>query len=163
VESKLDAKPTVFLGLDQSYGGFGFAALHQNGSADFHLWNFTKNKGGDAERLLIIYNMLSHHFWALEREYNVVVVMEGYAHGAKFNREKLGELGGIVKAAVYEIYKKEPIIVPPTVLKKFVTGKGNAKKEDMVKAVEERWIAGIDDHNLADAYGLARYAMENHK
>lgn len=162
MESKLDAKPTVWLGIDQSYGGFGFVVLEEDGSGEVECWDFTKNKKGDAERLLVIFDMLVHKFWELERKYTVVMAMEGYAHGAKFNREKLGELGGIVKLAFYDVFKQDPIIVPPTVLKKFVTGKGNASKDEMIKGVTEKWSTDIKgNHNIADAYGLARYVKEN--
>lgn len=154
-------KPELWIGIDQSYSGFGLVALTKDGIYDKQLWNFTKNKKGDFERLKIISDMLVWHFYRYQEQFNCNVAMEGYAHGAKFNREKLGELGGIVKVAVYDVFKKDALIVAPTVLKKFVTGKGTASKDDMVASVNSKWRAGIMDHNVADAFGLAQYLKEN--
>jgi Holliday junction resolvasome RuvABC endonuclease subunit len=55
----------------------------------------------------------------------------------------------------------EPIIVPPTVLKKYVTGKGNASKAQMMEGVAKKWGPQFDNDNLADAYALAQYCKES--
>lgn len=43
-------------------------------------------------------------------------------------------------------------------LKKFVTGKGNANKDEMVARVRERWKMEVVDDNEADSVGLLFYA-----
>jgi len=50
------------------------------------------------------------------------------------------------------------IIVAPTTLKKFVTGKGNVGKDVMMLETYKRYGESFSDNNLADAYGLARCA-----
>jgi crossover junction endodeoxyribonuclease RuvC len=50
-------------------------------------------------------------------------------------------------------------IVPPTALKKFITGRGNSKKDIMLKEVFKKFGADYNDDNLCDAYCLAKYAM----
>lgn len=100
-------------------------------------------------------------FTQLQDYYDEVhVAMEGYANGRKFNREKLGELGGIVKLSHATVFGIDPTIVPPTSLKKFVAGKGTASKNDMVKSVQAKWNKDVKNHNIADAYGLAEYIKE---
>lgn len=47
--------------------------------------------------------------------------------------------------------------VPAATLKKWTTGKGNAKKPEMLAKVRERWRQ-VDDHNEADAIALLHYA-----
>lgn len=49
--------------------------------------------------------------------------------------------------------------VPPAELKKWTTGKGNAKKSAMVEAVARRFGRRIDDEDEADAYALLQYAL----
>ena len=44
----------------------------------------------------------------------------------------------------------------PTQIKKFITGRGNAKKDVIIREVYKRWGFETDDHNIADAYGLAQ-------
>ena len=148
---------SLFLGLDQSYSGFGLVVLdetghcHQKTLLKYPLNNF-KTEG---ERLVKIYDDLIQYFSIhFNSGAEIHIAMEGYAFGAKLNREKLGELGGIVKLASRMVLYQDPISVPPTTLKQYVTGSGKASKEDMVAAVQQ-WDESITDNNLADAYGLA--------
>lgn len=146
-----------YVGIDQSYSGFGFVVLddkghcHQKTLRKYDLKKFD----GEAARLVQIYNdLLTFFSFYAALGIPVHVSMEGYAYGAKLNREKLGELGGIVKLATRLVLYSEPTSVPPTTLKQFATGNGRATKEQMVKAVQE-FDPEITNDNLADAYLLA--------
>ena len=90
---------------------------------------------------------------------NSIVFIEGYAFGAKGDSAiSLGELGGVIRTSLYEA--GFPYIeVPPTVLKKFITGKGNAPKEIMLKEVYKLFKFDTDNNNLADAYALAQFGL----
>ena len=52
-------------------------------------------------------------------------------------------------------------IVTPGELKKFITGKGQAKKDLILLNVFKRWGVEFDNSDLADAYGLSRMALED--
>jgi Holliday junction resolvasome RuvABC endonuclease subunit len=150
------------IGIDQSYTGFGFVVLdetgqcHQKTLRKYELKRFD----GESDRLSHIYTDLTFFFaYALSLSSDVRVFMEGYAYGAKLNREKLGELGGIVKLAVRHVLHTDPVSVPPTTLKQFATGSGKASKEQMVTAVQQ-FDPEITNDNLADAYLLALYGTE---
>jgi Holliday junction resolvasome RuvABC endonuclease subunit len=81
--------------------------------------------------------------------------MEGYAFGSQM-ANMLGELGAVVKMTLYE-FGVYPLIVPPTNLKKYVTGKGNGiSKSQMLLYVYKKWGADISDDNAADSYALAK-------
>jgi crossover junction endodeoxyribonuclease RuvC len=43
-------------------------------------------------------------------------------------------------------------------LKKYATGKGTAKKQEMLLQMYKRWGVEFNDDNAADAYALARLA-----
>jgi Holliday junction resolvasome RuvABC endonuclease subunit len=147
----------LYIGIDQSYSGFGLVVLDENmNSHQKSLLKYPKKANQtEAQRLVKIYDDLLMYFsMHLSSGAEVHIAMEGYAFGAKLNREKLGELGGIVKLASRLVLQQDPISVPPTILKQYVTGKGTATKEEMVLAVQ-KWDAEITDNNLADAYGLA--------
>lgn len=153
------AKFRFFMGLDQSYGGFGIVILDSKGIIQEHeLMKFTK-KDGDGERLRIISDYLQQLFTIYRARYpNIHITMEGYSFESKLNREKLGELGGVVKLAVHDVFNMEPTCIPPTTLKKFLTGKGNASKELMVSTIQQTYPE-ISNNNIADALGLALYAI----
>lgn len=148
---------SLFVGLDQSYSGFGFVVLDETGHCHqktLMKYPATKFKS-DSERLARIYDDLCMYLNIHKSSgANIVVGMEGYSYGSKLNREKLGELGGIVKLAIYHTLGAVPESIPPKSLKSFMTGSGNASKEDMVNAVQ-KLDPEITNHNLADAYSVA--------
>lgn len=85
-----------------------------------------------------------------------LVVIEGYAYAGKFNNSLQYELGACIRMRLYE-RSVSFVEVPPTSLKKFVTGKGNAKKDLMLLGVYKRWDFDTEDDNEADAFGLAKF------
>ena len=52
----------------------------------------------------------------------------------------------------------EHTAVWPGTLKKFTTGKGNAKKGEMIEAARKRWAPWLRDDNETDAIALLEYA-----
>jgi len=50
----------------------------------------------------------------------------------------------------------------PTELKKFITGKGNAKKQIIIQQVYKKYGIEFEDDNLADAFVLAKMAEAAH-
>lgn len=80
--------------------------------------------------------------------------IEGYAYSSKGAVFNLGELGGVLRLALYK--RGIPTIeVPPTYLKKFITGKGNAPKNIVIKEVYKKYDVDVDDDNDSDAVALA--------
>lgn len=87
------------------------------------------------------------------------VAIEGYAFGAKGAVFNLGELGGVLRLEVYK--RGLPLIeVPPTTLKKHITGKGTSAKQVMIKDLYKNFDIDTNDDNDADAISLAIVAQE---
>lgn len=85
-----------------------------------------------------------------------LIVVEGYAYVRNVSSFiTLVEVGTVIRSAMYQA-DMDWVEVPPTVLKKFATGKGNAKKEDMLAAVTSRWGFKSYSHDIVDAYALAQ-------
>jgi crossover junction endodeoxyribonuclease RuvC len=88
-----------------------------------------------------------------------VAVIEGYAFANKFTLVTLVEIGAILRLCLHE--SGIPwYYCPPSVLKKYATGKGNAKKPQVASSVESRWgfVAPSDD--VVDAYVLAKIGLD---
>jgi len=89
---------------------------------------------------------------------DAVVFVEGYNFGAPratSTLASLGELGGVVRLMLWE-RGVTYVEIPPSVLKKFATGRGNASKEEVLieavkRAPSDMVIAGND---TADAWWL---------
>lgn len=86
------------------------------------------------------------------------IIIEGYGFARTQNIIPLIEIGTVMR---YNLWTDgyNYIDVPPTSLKKFVTGKGNVKKEQMLKEVFKRFHIDCYSSDEADAVGLAYFGM----
>jgi Holliday junction resolvasome RuvABC endonuclease subunit len=139
----------VYLGIDQSYGGFAITAYKDHESYYTEVYK-SDLRGVDRLRDIQAHVMNWLH------EFNNIqdVAMEGYAFGSQM-ANMLGELGGMVKLTLrdFGIY---PLIVPPTNLKKYTCGKGaGVSKSQMLLHVYKNWGVEFTDDNAADSYALA--------
>lgn len=154
-------KPVVVVGLDPSLTGFGVCEYAVGRAHATQRW---APKGmTDIERLAHFYERVHALLvWSKPR----AVAIEGYAFDAgkgKSRAHSLGELGGVVRLALrnYSVVQHHPpkvLVVPPTVLKKFVTDNGNAPKELMLLKTYKVWGAEFTNSDECDAYGLSRLA-----
>ena len=153
------------IGIDQSYSGFAFTAM----DIDTGDWMTTVSKapGSHVDRLYWIGSSLENTLKTLSKDAEeVVVAMEGYAYGSQM-ANMAGELGGLVQLTCFmgldSFHGKYPYIIPPTVLKKYVTGKGNGiQKNQILLHVYKKWGVEFNDDNAADSYALAHMAAGRH-
>jgi crossover junction endodeoxyribonuclease RuvC len=87
-----------------------------------------------------------------------LTVIEGYAFGRPNAMAGLAELGGVVKCSLFEM-QQQILIVPPARVKKFATGRGNAKKDEVRLEVYKRWGFEAKTNDEVDAYVLARIGL----
>ena len=149
----------IFVGLDISLRHTGFVALNSDGEVLTHAVIGMSDRQRPCKTVVqrISYyaevgNIIRKAVVDLDDE--VAIGVEGYSmHGAG-NLTIAPELGGIVRLGLlgFDLIHE----VPPTSLKKFATGKGNATKDIVMKEVLRRWGFNTDDNNEADAYVLAR-------
>lgn len=143
-----------YMGIDPSLTSTG-VALIENGQLHTGLLS-PPCKG--PERLSWFYD----EFMVLIRRYAPqVVALEGYAFGAKSQHHALGELGGVLRLALHRV--EQPfIVVPPTTLKKFATGKGNVEKSVVSKELFKRFNVDLHRNDEVDAAGLAIIGLACH-
>lgn len=148
------------LGIDQSLTSTGLIVLNDKVEIVHQELVETKVKDFDLEieRLIHIKNKV----WVIAKQFNIEkAYMEGFSFKSKgHSLFQLGGIGYLIRELFYD--KKIPLfIVEPTKLKKFVTGKGQCKKELILLKVFKKWGIEFDSNDLADAYSLARYGLEN--
>jgi len=147
----------VYLGLDLSLTSSGVAFIDDQGNAKYAKPIKVKSKG--AERLFEIYETVRSCCIKLKP---VAVCIEGYAHNAKYGREAAGELGGVIRMLLYSL--DIPFyIVQVKSLKCFVSGRGDADKDQMQMYVYKTWGFEAPNNDVADAYGLAKMAHAVHE
>lgn len=87
-----------------------------------------------------------------------LVVFEDYAWGARQLAHQLGELGGVLRLAVFRVAVPFAVVNPATV-KKFATGRGNCKKSDVLLAASRQLGYSGNSHNEADALWILQMAL----
>jgi Holliday junction resolvasome RuvABC endonuclease subunit len=122
------------------------------------------------------YEIISSFFLdrILEKEPGVVVYIEDYSMGSKGRVFNIAENTGVLKYRFFQ-FQVSYETVPPTVIKKFATGKGNADKARMQEVFEEenpirlkeelsmtekQWNPSSD---IIDAYYICKYGFMKHK
>lgn len=151
--------PLTVLGIDPSLTSLGLAAIRSDGlRAETRA---VQVPGTGIPRLLALRDAVLE--WV--RAYApAVVAMEGYSMAPRAGRlADLGELGGVLKVALWEMgYRTDQgrlLVVPPALVKKYATGQGNADKGAVRVAVYKRWGFEARTDDETDAYVLARIAL----
>jgi crossover junction endodeoxyribonuclease RuvC len=140
-----------YVGIDPSTKT-GFVILNENGS--LFAYNEVKTKETcDPQRFIDIANQIARCV-----SFDDVICVEGFSYGSKGKgvSTQYG-IGWLIRA---ELIKNgyTYIDVPPTSVKKFATGKGNAKKDAMVLPIFKKWGFESTSDNVRDAYVLAMMA-----
>jgi len=111
-----------------------------------------KNNVTEIERLILIRDKII----SIIKEYKPdLVSIENLAFLAKgTSLTQLSYLNYAIRAYLWE-NKIKFLIVSPKSLKKFITGSGNAQKEEMMITVLEKYHIATTDANIADSCSLA--------
>ncbi len=150
----------IFVGIDLSLTGTGLVILYENGDIIEQKLISTKSSEIIEKRLLKIQEEISF-ISEINRLQNVYI--EGLSFGSKGQSIlELGALHYFIRIFLYQKNINYKAISPGS-LKKFVTGKGNAKKNLMLMKVYKKWNIEFEDDNLCDAFSLAKMASEDFK
>lgn len=117
----------------------------------------TKMKG--VERLVYIRNTAQTFLETLSGNERRSVI-EGPSLYSVNRADDLGSVRGILKIVLADWGTHLPEEIPPTSLKKFATGSGNAIKNQIINAAKKEW--GILTEDEADAAWLAEFALVLH-
>lgn len=159
IDGGLNTAGPVTVGIDQSLTGFALTALSLDDPKKHVTWVYKSPYFG-IERLVDIREWLIDHFNYLAEHDLIItdIAMEGTVLASQAALV-LGELSATVRLAIYDTFddhRKYPLKVPPMTLKKYASGKGNAKKQEMLLQIYKRWGVEFNDDNAADSYALAR-------
>jgi hypothetical protein len=159
----------VAVGIDQSLTGFALAVVDVIAPQNYYVQVY-KSPFYGVERLDDIDNFLFERMTDLSGKTIVDVAMEGTVLASN-SALVLGELSATVKLFFYRYFNgidnvfpkppqrlRHPLQIPPMTLKKYASGKGTSKKQEMLLQIYKRYGVEFNDDNAADAYALARLA-----
>jgi Holliday junction resolvasome RuvABC endonuclease subunit len=159
----------VSIGIDQSLTGFAFATVDLDDPKKYYV-NVYKSPYNGVQRLDDIQDFLFSSMDPLREKTVVDIAMEGTVLASN-SALVLGELSATVKLFFFSYYDdvahifpagherlRTPLQIPPMTLKKYASGKGTSKKQEMLLQIYKRYGVEFNDDNAADAYALARLA-----
>lgn len=150
----------IYLGVDASWTATALCALSFPDGIERRdeslICTDPKNWPNDYARLQ---HIGERFFSFVENVQPSYIAIEGYSFGSRQGREAAGELGGHLRWMLHT-GDYGFLIVPPLTLKKFVTGKGQGKKEQMMMHTFKRWGYEATDNNACDAYCLSRLGWQ---
>lgn len=153
----------LFIGMDLSITASGVVLLDRDLLIrSYHLVESTTGKP-DIVRLPEIASKIKETIqFIIEKGFDpedTYVLLENYSYGSNTSHlTRLGELGGQIKKDLLDfgIPWHHIWVCAPTTLKKYVTGKGQGAKSQVMLSAYKKWGADFGDDNLCDAYILAR-------
>lgn len=165
--------PCMCVSLDGTYANSQFHFLTNNKKhADLFgraRGRLIQEYGSEQERYENIADFFVEKIQLLVQPNDCVIAIEDYSFGSKGRVFHIAENCGLLKYKLWKLgYSFE--CVPPTVVKKHATGKGNATKDKMVAAFKE--LTGVDLHDeilkgkkldspvtdIVDSFYIASYA-----
>lgn len=145
----------VYVGVDCSLRKPGLTVL----TADAVIYcGSLKTKSSGAERLNTIACYITDR---LAGHVVISSAIEGPSLKSQHREFDLGEGSGVAKLILFRasLGAAEPLVVPPTQLKLYAAGNGNADKDDVIHWVKEAWRYDVgDDDDAADSFALAHLA-----
>ena len=151
----------IAIGIDQSLTGFALSAVSLDDPSHHDTWVYKSPYNG-VQRLYDISQWMHGKLMLMSGHKVVDVAMEGTVLASQ-SALVLGELSAVVKLTLWAMYKDQPELrtplqIPPMTLKKYASGKGTSKKQEMLLQIYKRWGIEFNDDNAADSYALARLA-----
>ena len=150
------------IGFDPSLVSSGFS--YTDGAGKVHTGRIRAKTRG-ALRLDFVADAFENLIDTMVMHHKTVplIAYEGYAMGAPKMGNigrffDIGELGGVLKLIALR-RGIDVLLVPPTSLKMFATGKGNADKDQVIASVADVWGYDIPHNDEADAFVLMQMGL----
>ena len=153
----------LYVGIDASFSGTGVIVMNNEFKIIEQKLIGTKKRDSIydiEERMLYIVKALE---CILKYKKDIkLALIEGISYGSTGDgAAQLAALNYFIR--IFLLQNEIPYSdVSPSKLKQFASGKGQSKKNMMLKEVYKRWGEDFDDDNICDSYVLARIAQFNY-
>lgn len=168
MKDSIMGKKVLYCGIDLSFTGTGIVIIDEANKVLNKVLISTKTDKITEDRIIFIYNSFRtfrkdtlNSLTSAKRYpsgFRIKYGIEGIAFGSRGQRAF--QQGALHYYFRIRLRKKSPAIVPPSQLKRFVTGNGRATKSLMLLQIYKRFGEEFNDDNLGDAYSLARYIKD---
>lgn len=153
----------LYVGIDASFSGTGVIVINNEFKIIEQRLIGTKRRDSiyDIEERMLYITKALECLLKYKKDIKLVLI-EGISYGSTGDgAAQLAALNYFIR--IFLLQNEIPYSdVSPSKLKQFVSGKGQSKKNMMLKEVYKRWGEDFDDDNICDAYCLARLAQFNY-
>jgi len=155
---------TKYIGIDMSTSSPGVCVLNKDGDL-LRTWTSKKRLKVLHSSDICYYDTLADSVClalGIKRPMNTMILIEDYAPAARGQTNKIAECTGILK---YKLLFDQKVpaenikLCSIQHLKMFAVGKGNCKKELVIKEVYKKWGFDTNSNDIADAFVLAKMAF----
>jgi crossover junction endodeoxyribonuclease RuvC len=157
---KKELRDPMFVGIDPSYNSFGIIVIDQNGELIEQKLLKSTIKAEPEDRIMELEK-------AFEFIPNIICLHSVYMEGPSYSSDGAYMLQmGALHYYLRIFFRKNNVeykVIAPGTLKKFVTGKGNCKKNLILMKTFQKWGVEFEVDDLADAFGLAQMALDDYK
>jgi Holliday junction resolvasome RuvABC endonuclease subunit len=138
----------MILCLDLSLSNSGVSLFDNSGNIELCFSIPTNAKDTHGERL----NIIADKLLEIKQKYkiDILVIENGFIMHNK-SSQAIFKVRGVVE---YLFYNCELILYPPTTVKKAITGKGSAKKEELQQKLENCFNIKFKDLDQSDSFAL---------
>ena|SRR5699024_974711 len=144
-----------YVGLDLSTKT-GLVILDESGQV-IKAEEITTKEKSDPQRMIILTEKIMSKL-----KDDDVIAIEGFSYGSRGRGVSFQfGYGYAVRIALFTA-NKPFLIVTPSQVKKYATGKGNSSKDNMILPIFKKWGFEHDSDNVRDAYVLARIGYDMH-
>lgn len=144
-----------FVGIDLSTKT-GLVILDEFGQVA-HEEEITSNKT-DPSRMIEIIDQVMQHINKKD-----IIAIEGFSYGSRGRGIDFQfGLGHAMRIKLFE-QGYDYLIVTPSQVKKYATGKGNTSKDNMILPIYKRWNYEHESDNVRDAFVLSQIAYATKK
>jgi len=147
----------ISLGMDLSLTATGIVKIKNGKIIDRRLIKSKPTGKKPIDELMRLLQIADNSVFSEKVNDPDIVAVEGLAFMAR-NTTALCQLAGLNYLIRERLYTLDIpfIIVAPSSLKKFITGKGNSAKDVILMEIYKRYGETFTDDNEADAFGLAK-------
>jgi len=149
-----------FIGVDLSFTGTGLVVLSESLEILCQKLITSSPKEPTEQRIVSI----SEQVFSEIRKYPpCIICIEGLSFSSRGQATlDLAGLHYFIRISCMVSRTNRFYAIPPTTLKKFVTGTGRCQKNLMLLKTYKKFGVEFSDDNLCDAYCLAQYAKNNY-
>lgn len=156
--------PKYYLGIDPSLTGTGIVLANKKANRIIQHHVVTRPTDTIESRILHIGREIEILLMSVSTKHKIIKgAIEGLAvRGAGQRTLQLSGLHYFIRIRMTQLFPQLKVcVIPPTSLKKYISGAGRCEKDKMMLCCYKKWNFEADNSDICDAFSLTRFLAHN--